>query len=280
MTTPLGALLSGSWAQFRRGIVPIIIGAVVFGLLLGIGQSFMGRRVQESAGTAFQQFGIDLQEMQALQQRMEQGDEAAVEEFTQRMQDLQERGPAFAAQGAGMVFARMAPYLGVSVLVSILISIIAGAYFLVLALDEKLDYSKAAKRGVGVILPLFLLWLWVVIRSFVWIPVLGIILAIILLPRFIVAPVLVVRDGKGVLESASRSYVLTRGYWGKIFGNGLVAGICACIAMLVVAFLLGIFGSAGAMLLPVANMLATAFMTIFVVQLALTVEAHPLVARR
>jgi len=280
MITPLGALLSVSWAQFRRRIVPIVIGAVFFGLVLGVSQSFMGKRVQESAGTALQQFGIDLQEMQALQKRIEVGDEAAVAEFQQRMQDLQDRGPDVAAQGAGLVFARMAPYLGVSVLVSIIISIIAGAYFLMLALDETLDYAKAAKREVGLIVPLFLLWLWIMVRSFVWIPIIGFVFAVVLLPRFLCAPVLVARDRKGVLESASMSYAQTRGYWGKIFGNGLGAGICVVVAMLVVGFLLGMFGTAGVMLMPVANMLATAFMTIFAVKLALTIQEHPLVIQQ
>ncbi len=275
MTTPLGALLSGSWVQFRRGIVPIVIGAVVFGLILGIGQSFVGKGIQESAGSALQQFGIDAQELQALQKRMEQGDEAAVQEFTQRMQDLQQRGPAVAAQGAGLVFARMAPFLGLSVLVSIIISIFAGAYFLLLALDEKLDYIKAAKGEIGVIIPLFLLWLWVLIRSFVWIPIIGFIFAFVLLPRFLTAPILLVRDRKGVLESATKSYEQTRGFWGKIVGNGIVAGICVFVAVFLVGIILGMFGSAGALLMPVVSMLATAFMTIFSVKLALTIQANP-----
>lgn len=279
MTTPLGALLSSSWVQFRRGIVPIVIGAVVFGLLLGVGQSLLGKRVQQSAGTALQQFGIDVQEMQALQKRMEQGDEAAVQEFTQRMQDLQDRGPAVAAQGAGMIFARVAPFLGLSVLVSMIITILASAYFLVLALDEKLDYAKAAKGGVSVVVPLFLLWLWVVIRSFVWIPIIGFIFAFVLLPRFLTAPVLLVRDRKGVLESVSRSYEQTQGYWGKIVGNGFVAVICLFVAMFVVGMILAMFGAAGSLLMPVASMLAAAFMLIFTVKLALTIQANPLVVK-
>lgn len=257
--------------------MPIVVGAVVFGLLLGIGQSFIGQRVTQKAGSVFEGLGFDQQQMQDLQQRIQAGDQAAMNEFAQKMEQL---GGAQGEAVSGAVLSMykgLLPVIGASMLIMWLISLIASAYFLLIGLNDKLTFQSALARTPGLIIPLFLLSLWVLIRSFFWIPALGIILAIILGPRFILAPVFIVRDHKGVLESASMSYANTSGFWGKIFGNVFVAAIVILVAQMVLGFVLGFFGMRiSGILMPMVQMLATAFLTIFVVKLAVTIQQNPI----
>ncbi|MFH1444074.1 MAG: hypothetical protein ABIG34_01640 [Candidatus Peregrinibacteria bacterium] len=274
MTASLGKLLSDSWSSFRRALMPILVGAVLFGLIMAIGQSFVGQRVAQKAGSVFENMGFDPQQMEDLQQRIQLGDETAMNEFAQQMEKL---GGAEGEAMAGVVtsmYQGLLPMMGASMLIMWVISLLASAYFLLISLDDKLTFQAALARTPKLIIPLFLLSLWVMIRSFVWIPVLGIIIAIILGPRFVCAPLLLARDHKGVFESASISYAKTRGYWGKIFGNMFVACLCAMVAVMVIGFVIGLLGTGTTgIILPMVNMLATAFLTIFVVRLGTTILA-------
>ncbi|MDO8469264.1 MAG: hypothetical protein Q7S29_05930 [Candidatus Peribacter sp.] len=275
MTAPLGQLLTDSWSSFRRALMPIVVGAVIFGLILGIGQSFIGQRIVQKTGSALEGLGFDQQQMEDLQRRIQAGDQAAMDEFAQKMQQLGgEQGDAVSGAVLSM-YKGLLPSLGASMLIMWVISLIASAYFLLIALDGKLTFQAALARTPGLIIPLFLLSLWIMIRSFIWIPILGIILAIVLGPRFVCAPVLLVRDHKGILESASLSYAKTSGYWGKIFGNTFVAALCAMIAVMVLGIVVGILGMrVSGILMPMVNMLSTAFITIFVVRLSTTVLSN------
>lgn len=256
--------------------MPLVVGAVIFGLILGISQSFVGQRVVQKTGSALEGLGFNQQQLEDLQRRMQAGDQAAIDEFSQRMQQL---GGAQGDKVSGAVLSMykgLLPVLGASMLIMWVISLIASAYFLLVALNDKLTFQAALAGTPRLIIPLFLLSLWIMIRSFIWIPILGIILAIVLGPRFVLAPVLLARDHKGVLESASMSYAKTSGFWGKIFGNIFVAALCAMIALMVVGIVVGFLGvSVAAILMPMVNMLATAFLTIFVVKLALTILSNP-----
>ncbi|MDD3897218.1 MAG: hypothetical protein PHU04_05295 [Candidatus Peribacteraceae bacterium] len=278
MVAPLGTLLGDSWSSFRRVFVTLLVGAVVFGLLLGVGQSLVGQRVAQQADSTLGGLGIDMQQMQDLQQRMQAGDEAAFNEFAGAMQQFggSEEQQEMLTGAIFSMYKKLLPMMGVSMLLMCVISLIASAYFLLIALNEKVTFQEALAGAPRLIIPLFLLSLWIFLRTFMWIPFIGIITVIILGPRFALSPVLLVRDHKGVLESAKLSYEKTKGFWGKILGNMIVVSIVLFIAQLLAGFVLSLLGMRIAgLLLPVAQMLMTAFITIFIVKLALTVEQNP-----
>ncbi|MDD5469347.1 MAG: hypothetical protein PHO92_00905 [Candidatus Peribacteraceae bacterium] len=278
MIAPLGILLSDSWSSFRRVFATVFIGAVIFGLILGVGQSLVGQRVAQQADSTLGGLGIDMQQIQDLQQRMQAGDEAAFDEFAVAMQQFggSEEQQEMLTGAIFSMYKKILPMMGVSMLLMWVICLIASAYFLLIALNEKATFQEALGRVPSLIIPLLLLSLWIFMRTFVWIPFIGIITGIILGPRFVLSPVLLVRDHKGVLESAKLSYAKTGGFWGKIFGNMIVACALGLIAQVLLGFILALLGMRiASLLLPVAQMLITAFITIFVVKLALTVEQHP-----
>jgi hypothetical protein len=168
----------------------------------------------------------------------------------------------------------------VSVLVAILIGLLSKSYYLVVAVKGSTDPMAAMQMTLQWIVPLLGLWVWLFLRTFVWIPVIGVILAIVLGPRFVLAPLYVLDRSMGVTESARESYAKTKGYWGKIFGNAFVVAlavmICTGIVSKILSSILGMTlgGFAGAMLMS----LASGFMVVFTIALARTVMENPRMA--
>lgn len=74
------------------------------------------------------------------------------------------------------------------------------------------------------------LWLWILLRTFSWIPIVNFFSLPIIGPRLIAAPVLVFQNGMTVREATRESYVRTKGKWLKIFLLLLFSGIVIGIA--------------------------------------------------
>lgn len=283
----LGQLLSSAYSFSQSHLRTIMFAALVFGTVSAL---LMGS-VQHKAGTGFgtmmQDMGIDVEKMEDLSVRMQAGDESAAAEMEAlveaRFGDMtdDEQGSMM----VGMVRKTLgyaAPYIGLSVLVGLILAVASGAFFLVMALGAQKEAPVIFGKVPGLFFPLLGVWIWSFLRSFAWIPFLGIIPAIILGPRFVLAPVILVKEKKGVMDSVRESYVGTTGYWGKIVGNMIVAGLCAWLAGVVVAIIAGILGSAispwvALWVTSVTKYVFMAYMTVFGVQLALTIMANPLV---
>jgi len=233
MTKPLSLLLSDSWAFLQSHLATIAVGAVVFGLVFGVTQS----QVKSVANKQVGQFmGMDAQKFQELSQRMAQGDEEAAKELQkmgeERMKNLggtaEEREAAMMSMGLSTIGAVL-PAVGIASLIFLVIHLLSLSYYSVIAIRGVRDVGAAFQQSIPLILPLLGLWIWIVLRTFIWIPILGFVFAIILGPRFVAAPLILVRDGKGIMEAATESYTRTASYWGKIFGNMFVVGIAMAI---------------------------------------------------
>jgi hypothetical protein len=91
--------------------------------------------------------------------------------------------------------------------------------------------------------------------------------------------VLLVRDRKGVFESVSMSYTLTRGYWGKIVGNSLVFGLILIAVTFVAGLLFSLTGAVSIWIPMILGALVTQAMMLFgglfYSFLGATVIAHP-----
>ncbi len=286
--TPLGSLLSQSWSRFRAGLVPILIGALVFGSLLAIVQAGLINEAQRGADTFMDGLGLDTARMEELGRRIEAGDEDAVREmmaglegFNQNLEGMTEdQQAAFFRENILGSFAGMLPALGLGALLSFLLGALSLTYFSILALRGTADPVMIGRQTPGLFLPMLGLMIWITLRSFIWIPIIGIIPAVILGPRFIASLVYLVRDGKGILESARLSYGATRGYWAKIMGNGIVLMIILTAVAFVLNILLGVIGAFTADVvalwgISVVQQLISAFAILFGVRLALTVMENP-----
>lgn len=277
--TPLGQLLSETFSYCKAHVVPLVAGVVVFGVLSGFLGAYAASTVQRSVGGMMNGMGVDVNRMQELSARMEAGDESAMAELEEMLAD----GPgkmdeAVAAQKAMGMMTTLLPVVGFAGIISLLLGFLANAYYALIAVEGK-DLNATLARVPGVILPLAGVSVWSFLRSFAWIPLIGIIPAIILGPRFVAAPLVYLTEGKGVMASVSSSYARTSGYWGKIIGNVIVAGLIAFVVSMVAGMILGavLFAIPSLMIIvqKIVGQAMVAFLTVFVVRLASTVLQHP-----
>lgn len=64
--------------------------------------------------------------------------------------------------------------------------------------------------------PMLRLYLYVFVRSFVWIPLAGIVFGILYIPRFVASPLVLIRERKGAMYSVKQSWEKTRPLSGKV----------------------------------------------------------------
>lgn len=281
--TRLGLLLSESFAYCTAHWQTLLLGIVVFGVLNGLITLGLGAKALQTVNTGMESMGIDTDRMAELGERMEAGDEAALGELEALMNaqfgNMSDDDIAKKMVGPGMAMAKsLVPAIGLSILISILIGFLSNAYFALVAVEGK-DIAGTMNRIPKVILPLFGVALWSFLRTFAWIPFIGIIPLIILGPRFVAAPLIYLTEGKGVMGSVSSSYARTRGYWGKIIGNVIVAAIIVYVAIIVVNIVLGMLLLSMIPVMVVVKQVVMAalpaFLTVFAMRLARTVLANP-----
>jgi uncharacterized membrane protein (Fun14 family) len=280
---PLGGLLSETFAYCKAHWQPLVAGVVVFGVVMGVVSASLAATAGGAMMKGMNDMGLDTERMQQLAERMEQGDESAMGELEQMlagefdgMTDDQIAGRMM-GPAAGMM-ATMVPAIGLSVVVTWILSLLAFAYYAIVAVEGK-DMNGTLSRVKSAFFSLFLVNLWSMLRSFIWIPILGLIPAIILGPRFVAAPLIHLAEGKGVTASVSDSYRRTRGYWAKIVGNVIVAMLIAFVATIVLNVALGVvlMASPQAVLIAkqVVSQAVAAYMAVFAVRLSHTILQHP-----
>ncbi len=272
---PLGQLLSDTFNYAKAHAQPLFIGALIFGVVMGVLSVSLGAQVQKNAGMMMNGMGFDLERMQELNERMEAGDEQALAELEAMTEKVKEGDVSAAMQG---MMKSVVPSLGLFAILSMLISFLAYAYYAIVAVEGK-DLNASIGRAQKVILPLAGVSIWSFLRSFAWIPVIGFIPAIILGPRFIAAPLIFLTEGKGVMQSVSDSYSRTKGYWGKIIGNLIVAGILMVVVSAVLSVIFGaiLMSTSSVMMFvsQVISQLLMAVMVVFIIRLSQTVLQNP-----
>ena len=269
MVAPLGKLLSETWSFVQAHAKTILIGAVVFGLVLGgIQFAFAGVLGYQAEGV-MQNMGINTERMEDLAERMEAGDEAALGEMMVELEGLQTMTKG---QAAGFFFGflkNMGPGILLLWIISLAVYVLSSTFYFLIALKKGKDIGALFQNSVQLFLPMLGLHLWVFLRTFAWIPVIGVITLIILGPRFVLSPVLLVQEEKGVFESARISYKKTSGYWGKIFGNMFVAGLFIGLISMALSMALFITGPLALLLIPILSQVMCAFLIVFMTKLSL-----------
>lgn len=139
------------------------------------------------------------------------------------------------------MFTELVPILVIAIVLVSLVAYIAMKYYLIAAIKQERS-SRAVFAGIlKYILPEIFLSMWVFLRSYTWVPLLGPIFALIFTPRFTLAGVYLVRDHQGIFTSAQRSFERTRGHWWyivrSVYATCLVAAIAYAVARTVLLLL-------------------------------------------
>ncbi len=149
-----------------------------------------------------------------------------------------------------------------------LTSYVSYAYALIVGVEQIKQPGDVVQRAVTLFLPILGVILWTIIRTYIWIPLAGIImlmflnpmqyaglislltfamvvLAVIFGPRFLLAPIVLLQEKLGPKAAVDRSAVVTQGYWGKVLGNIVVVSIVMAILAAIVGSIVGAIGLSG-----------------------------------
>ncbi len=270
MTDSLGVLLSKSWKAFTGNIIHFLVMSIVVGIAMGSMQFFLMNNIQNTAFPGAT--GMNMEQMQELAERAQQDDEEALSQLMAQAEGI---------EGSTSIIADVLPGIFLYGLVIFLLAAIANTYFYTVATDSSLSIGAALARTPKLVLPLIGVWVWSFLRSFAWIPFIGIIFGIIIGPRLILAPAILIGEKKGVIGSVRESYQRSTNYWGKIFGSCFAMAILVWICSIVISIPLGMaldVTTSPVLLLganSVVTMCLTAFWTVFVVSLTQTITANP-----
>lgn len=271
MVKPFGTLFKDSWAFAQDHMVVLLAGIAVFGVITLLLALQTGAQV---AG-GMKVMGVDVTRMNELRDKAMHGDQAASQELSAMAEAMNQPGALQERTVSGL--AMILPAIGLISIVIALIHLLSASYFLVIAVKGTKDIGMVVKDAVKFVFPVLGLWIWIFLRSFAWIPFVGPFIAIAIGPRFTIAPIYLMENGKGIMESATMSYKVTAGYWGKIFGNMLLLAVIFWAALLILNVIFAIVGL-GWFAMIVGTEIFISFGMIFSMQLARSIIANPKMA--
>ena len=272
MTDSFGTVFSNSWKFFVAHFCAFGMSALVFGVVLFSMQKLIEMKVSTHVD---QRFG-SIEQLAALGERIENGDQQALQELVLQMGIIQEGEPLTeeAVQTAALaMMQKVLPLVGIFFLGLMLLLLASSTTFFVIAAD------KDIRSVPGLLLPMLGVWIWTFLHSFAWVPVFGVLIALYRGPRLLMSNVLLVQERTSIVQSVRQSLLRTRGHWCKIIGNGIAMSVLMVFVILGLSIAAALFALvspvAAAILASVLQMLVTAFGTVFVVQLSNTIQQNP-----
>jgi hypothetical protein len=208
----IGTLFQLSNQRIQKHIVPFVIGAIIFGGISGASSIYIESILSPSIQSAIQGFGISADMLDNLMTQVKNGDIFALQEFIQTQQ-------IDGLQAASMLSSAMVPFIKIvafGLLISMIVSFISSIYFTVLSSKEAISTFAAFYRTIIYIPSTILVYVWTSLRSLGWVPIIGPIIAIIRLPRYLFVPVTHILEKKGMIDSVTHSYNGTQGFVGYV----------------------------------------------------------------
>ncbi len=264
MSASFAAILAQSFSVFRRNILQILVVAAVIALFSSIIESsLVGAMARVTANLPVN-----------TEQPLETGTGIIINEdgsSRDLQEDINQRSDSVIRQlredQALQVFFILLPRILFTYVAMAILSFLAMIYFFILALqsDMKPDWGQVFDRLPPLLFPMMGLYIWIFIRSFTWIPILGIFTSIYYFPRFALSNVLLAEQRKGIRESARQSMRLSRGYWLTIFAHGVLVAIALGISLSILSV---VAQTVGALTLSILGIL---FLNTFVNYLGIAV---------
>ncbi len=240
-------LILGCVELMRSRLVPVSIASAFFALLLAVGSTFADARIQSVQDDILLRAKIS--EDVFREKVTSWATETSDLDLIKFASDYHSRGLSLSTEptleNAPMLFIlRTWPYVLGLLFFDLVILFIAATFFLTYFSDPLLSPSDAARKLPSSICRILGLALWMMIRSFSWIPIAGPIIGCYFFPRFVLAPSLVASGDSTIRESIHVSMARTSGKWLSIVGR-LIVFVLLSFALLwfvmVIAGVLSIF---------------------------------------
>ena len=242
-------ILQNSWALFARDINILFIGAVILSVLYMFMVSSLSQSMERDLDEVAQGFGLPQERYQEYEERIRNGDSTAEHEMMLEVNALSEylqgmteqEREAYALQRAREVADTLAPiYMAFGVL-TILLLFLGVLISLVMYTEGHGHIIDASHRCTALFFPMAAVWIWIFVRSFGWVVLLGLIPGLqlfmpffalisavalfILGPLLLFAPVLLVQESLSPREAVKQSIIRSKGHWGCIVKPVIIVGI-------------------------------------------------------
>ncbi|PIQ75891.1 hypothetical protein COU78_06975 [Candidatus Peregrinibacteria bacterium CG10_big_fil_rev_8_21_14_0_10_49_24] len=266
-------IFSASWSAYKAHMRLVVTGALLFGVVIGSAGMYVQKNVRGQLARALTSLegmeNMSAEQVEDLLLRVQAGDRSAVQDLSQRMKEISDENVAIETLPATAGLIRLAAFFSIFMWI---LTALSGVFYLVIAVEDPGSLHVAIKRSVHVLVPLVGLGMWISIRSFIWIPLVGFLIALLMMPRFVPAPYILLKEGRGILEAARESYARTKRFWWKIMGNIFAALLCSLLAF--IALNVTLYTVSRGHMLPLSiggsiiGQLVTAYLSFFVVALS------------
>jgi len=159
-----------------RRIKPILIGVVIFGALLVIARSLALEYVDHQARRAFLSVEVGGPQFEEVMDRVAR---LSPEDAVTELRDAQELFAGLSQQEREEYLGGLRAHLAKSnrtvalifLVVTLLILILSSGYYLTLALSRTGDAFSCMRETLVRLVPLVGVYLWIIVRSFAWVPI-------------------------------------------------------------------------------------------------------------
>ena len=216
------------------------IAVLCFAMLSAVATTFIGQEVSELEERITSSAGISSEQLQKdIDARLQIFNEEDALLLVRHITADPEQRQFLSNDHAFAFIVNVAPWVFLSFLLNTIILFIACVFFLLLAGGSVVSGYQAASQLPIMLLKMLFLMFWFFVRSFLWIPFLGPPIALLMIPRLILAPAILANGTMGVLASTSESLRRTKHRWFQVLFSllGLVLSSAAFLflAMMIVS---------------------------------------------
>jgi hypothetical protein len=214
-TVPQSAVfLRSAFAVFSSDIRAVLLASFCFALLAGIVATFAQTKLDTAEDELASALGIEWQELRSrVQGDLQTLSLLSTEELMMKVETTPAQADPKTAEHIGIVYVmRAGPALTLLFVGLLIVFYVGRTYFFLLFTAERTPYTAAGALPSAVF-GMAALGLWVGVRSFAWLPMIGPFVALYMFPRLSLAAVYYARGGIGIFTAARQSWARTRGLW-------------------------------------------------------------------
>jgi hypothetical protein len=213
---PFSGLIVGSFELMKRKASAVTVAVISFAMLAAVSSAFVQRKIDAIETTLSAHFKLTRDELETkVQEQVNALSKLDMQEF---IAAVQHRGgspsigsaSALSSDRIGITYvARIGPFVAFMLLLDSVIAFVACVYFLILFSRGSLSAYEASVLLPKYVVSMAFLFLWMFFRSLAWIPLVGPFIALYILPRMSLAPVIHASGESGIRESISVSLLRT-----------------------------------------------------------------------
>jgi hypothetical protein len=301
MLSEFFSILGRSWSTFRAALRYLIVMALVLSVFYVLGVSTLSQSLEYDAETIVRSFGIDQKRFTELSQKMEEGDQEATLELMQEVNAVAERyehmtpeeQEAYVEEQVILAFEKLAPRYFLYGFMVLLLAIAGMTYSLLTYIQDHGHVLDIFRHSIALFLPMVGLSIWVWLRSFAWVSIVGLfpglelflplgiaisaVALLILMPLLLISPVLLVQEGS-IHKAVSTSLQRSKGHWAKLALYTVLTLLLVCVVHAVVGMGLSILepysNTAAVFSSGVLQQLSIAFVGAYLLQLSTWLPAN------